>query len=170
VAGLQVVCTQQIGAVLFLDELTTGVKGYLGKDKVFQRASRFNLKEKVQYMSILSCWRRLRVWTVPALLEVACQTVSQYMMLFGPFFGYQGLKCLPEERLVSACTRSNEVKKKIGSGHHLTFWPGYCRPSGTPFTQTRPLTSKNLNSCKGPIFTRRQALILYSFWKFFNFA
>jgi hypothetical protein len=101
---------------------------------------------------------------------VACQTVSQYMMLFGPFFGYKRFKCLPEKRLVSACTRSNEVKKKIGSGHHLTFWPGYCRRFGPPFTQTRPLTSENPDSYKGPIFTRTQAFILDSFWNFFKFA
>jgi hypothetical protein len=48
VTGLQIVCTQQIGAVLFLNQFTTSAKGYLGKDKIFQRALRINLKKEVQ--------------------------------------------------------------------------------------------------------------------------
>jgi hypothetical protein len=94
----------------------------------------------------------VRVWTISVLLEVACQTVSQHMMLLSPFFRYKGLKGLSEECLVSARAGSNEIKKKIGSRHYLTYWPGNCCPSGTPLTQTHILNSKNLNPYKGPIY------------------
>jgi hypothetical protein len=83
---------------------------------------------------------------------MACQTISQHMMLLSPFFRYKGLKGFSEECLVSARAGSNQIEKKIGSRHYLTYWPRNCCLSATQLTQAHMLSSKNLNPYWGPIY------------------
>jgi len=102
--------SQQVPAVLFLDQLATCVRDGPWKNEICKVSTRLDLGVQVGGLTISTSQHRLRMRTCTVLLEVPRKPIREDVVLLRALFRHERLERLAEEALISPCACANEVQ------------------------------------------------------------
>ena len=117
VAGFKVMGAQQVGPVVLLNQLRTGLQHTCWKEKIRQPPLGAQLLEQAggTVEADRGDWGRGLAVTVE--LEMGGQPVSEHVMLLGAFLGDQGFQGTPKELLVALGSGADDIDEQVSPGH-----------------------------------------------------